>query len=328
MLKANNHKDVQKLKGILAEHNFPEAGDLEIEKNLSEPSQKVIEDENITEENNNYKETSETAFVSGKCYIQTKYQFAEDQSATVLENHVYKERKVIEVDDENEIENEIKYSDESSGSEYVPEDRGNQSEDQSEAKPRVEQSENEDQDVKKKRKRVRRCQVNELKWCDRMNQQKRESGKMETDSGIETVCFICNETIVYDGVIVTRGLETLINTSKERKDNHHLMLQGKSSLQMHRTCQKRYTAKSRGYFTNPNITSLPTKPLDHLISPKRKKVRESSRFDFVVNCLFCGLPANQVKIKKGVKKRVSMRMVTDSEFQKLIRRQNPNKLSS
>ncbi|CAH1108342.1 unnamed protein product [Psylliodes chrysocephalus] len=159
MLEANNYQDVQKLDGILAEHNFPEAGDLEIEKNVSEQSQKVIEDENITEENNNYKESSETAFVPGKCDIQTKYQ------------------KAVEVDDENEIENEIKYSDESSGSEYVPEDRGNQSKDQSKAEPRVEQSENENQDVEKKIKRVRRCQVNELKWSDRMNRLKRESGQ-------------------------------------------------------------------------------------------------------------------------------------------------------
>lgn len=141
---------------------------------------------------------------------------------------------------------------------------------------------------------------------------------MDMESGINTLCFVCNETIMYDGVIVTRGMETLIETSKERKDNHHVMLQGKSSLQMHRSCQKRYTAKSRGKFTNPNLTSPPTKPLAHLLSPKRKKVRECSRFDFASNCLFCGLPANQVKIKKGVKKRVPMRIVMDSDFKKLL----------
>ena len=97
-----------------------------------------------------------------------------------------------------------------------------------------------------------------------------------------------------DSVTVTRGLDTIINSSISRKDGIAEKLQGLSSICVHRTCRKNYTRMS-------SIESV-LRP-----SPKKCKTLRSSlsSFDFKMHCLFygdvCDLSAEKKKPlnKKG-----------------------------
>lgn len=107
--------------------------------------------------------------------------------------------------------------------------------------------------------------------------------KMDDHSSI-SVCFLCKKEVSGDdGVNVTRGLETLVKVSKERKDNHDKFLQQQSSVHMHELCRKRYTLKRNESFPYKNFVPDETKRFDHLNSPQKKKPRDS--FDFKSNCV-------------------------------------------
>lgn len=125
---------------------------------------------------------------------------------------------------------------------------------------------------------------------------------MEVDDESSTpVCFICDEPLIEDVVKVTRGIQTFINVSKSRQDNHHVFLEKVSSVNVHERCRKRYSVMKNGKLEigNKRFTKDETRRYDHLVSPKRKKKRESCPpFDFQANCFFCGLPASMEHKKK------------------------------
>lgn len=111
------------------------------------------------------------------------------------------------------------------------------------------------------------------------------------------VCFICREAVSEDDTTVTRGLDMLIRVSKERGDNHHIFLEKESSLKVHQECRRRYTVRSGEKLVYHEFSKDETTRFDHLTSPKRKKRRSNSAFDFQANCLFCTQPAPQIRHK-------------------------------
>lgn len=97
--------------------------------------------------------------------------------------------------------------------------------------------------------------------------------KMEVNSAT-AVCFLCKEPVSTDAVTVTRGLETLIHVSKERKDKHHIFLDKQTSVQMHKQCRRRYILKCRnGGFQCNDFVSDETKKLEQL-SQEEKRAQE------------------------------------------------------
>lgn len=142
---------------------------------------------------------------------------------------------------------------------------------------------------------------------------------MEVGENYRTdVCFICDEPLIENVVKVARGLETFINVSKFRKDNHHVFLEKQSSVEVHERCRKRYSVMKRGKLGigNKGFTKDSTTRYDHLVSPKRKKRRESCpRFNFQANCFFCGLPASIAHKQKMRGRCERFNLVRDSALQ-------------
>lgn len=129
---------------------------------------------------------------------------------------------------------------------------------------------------------------------------------MEGQSSSETVCFVCKLEIIDDPINVTRGLANLIEISKEREDNYHLLLQDKSSVLMHKNCRQRYIMKRANVLRYVDLTPAVPKPFSHLLSPKKKKGRISESFDLSRACLFCGSSHSTAKDP--------LRLVQNSEY--------------
>ena len=92
---------------------------------------------------------------------------------------------------------------------------------------------------------------------------------MDSDDDPE-LCVLCGKELLHhDAVTVTRGVDTLINSSIRRNDDIAEKLQGLSSICVHQTCRKNYTRVS-------SIASVLTP------SPKKCKTLRSSlsSFDF------------------------------------------------
>lgn len=136
------------------------------------------------------------------------------------------------------------------------------------------------------------------------------SRNMEEESGSETVCFVCERQLIDDTVKVTDGLANLIQVSKERKDEHHLMLEEKTSILMHRECRKKYIMKRKNVLGFRDLTPAVSKPFSHLLSPKKKKSRFSEPFDLSSGCMFCKSSASSAKDP--------LRLVQDPKYQKEV----------
>ena len=62
---------------------------------------------------------------------------------------------------------------------------------------------------------------------------------------MQNLCLICEEELSQgETVTVTRGLETIINSSMRRKDEIAEKLEGLSSICVHVMCRKSYTRES------------------------------------------------------------------------------------
>lgn len=113
-------------------------------------------------------------------------------------------------------------------------------------------------------------------------------------------CFICKKHLT-DGktVVVSRGMQTLIDASAARDDEFIDYLKSQKSVTIYVDCRKSYTRKSsiavvkRQHEDDAASTSK--------ISPPRTRTRVSeSGFSFKQNCLFCGNEANEEAEKKKV----------------------------
>ena len=96
------------------------------------------------------------------------------------------------------------------------------------------------------------------------------------------VCFICDELLDNDEVMVTtgreKGLKTFIESSKKRKE--HVQLSKKSALEIHERCRKNYS--------NERMIATHLKKVEQ----GREQVKRCSieePFSFKTHCFLCGL---------------------------------------
>ncbi|CAH0381987.1 unnamed protein product [Bemisia tabaci] len=143
---------------------------------------------------------------------------------------------------------------------------------------------------------------------------------MEQDT--ETVCVLCGTLITIDNRVVAKdkALLTLIEASHERDDDRwvewEVLNASKQSIQVHSTCRKNYTRR------NSILAAVKNRPADDVpqcASPIKKKLRVSDHvFNFVENCMFCGLDAGEEFEQKQLKypkdRRVRVVRVESLEF--------------
>lgn len=115
-------------------------------------------------------------------------------------------------------------------------------------------------------------------------------------------CFICEETLSHGETVIVkeRGIKTLIESSRERKDNKQLFLSGLNCVTVHVKCHKSYINKKL------IIASLKAKKKN---APTVIAARRSSipSFDFKTTCLFCVEDASVEFIKRQTKRIVARR---------------------
>lgn len=58
------------------------------------------------------------------------------------------------------------------------------------------------------------------------------------------ICIFCKKELEDSAVTVTKGLQTIIRTSIERKDSIHLALRNVNIIKVHNECRKQYTRPS------------------------------------------------------------------------------------
>lgn len=75
----------------------------------------------------------------------------------------------------------------------------------------------------------------------------------------DSKCFICDDflSIKESVVIKERGLKTLINSSKQRKDGKHKSLEGRWFVTVHSNCRKSYV-KEQSIATSTTTTTQNT----------------------------------------------------------------------
>lgn len=108
----------------------------------------------------------------------------------------------------------------------------------------------------------------------------------------ESVCLLCDEQLDEQKITVVkeRGIQTLINSSIERRDGKHGTLKKESCIPVHEKCRIAYNKKS-------NICKALFKPSD------AKETRSGlDLFDFKKNCIFCGNAADDTFMKLELKK--------------------------
>lgn len=114
----------------------------------------------------------------------------------------------------------------------------------------------------------------------------------------DPLCVICGEALnVGKTVTVTRGLQTLFNTSKRRQDGLHEYFSDVNSLTVHSECRK--------YYTMPSLIAKEISQRDHATVCERPTKRtKDTGFNFKTHCLFCGEEASvKVETKKAKKYR-------------------------
>lgn len=98
------------------------------------------------------------------------------------------------------------------------------------------------------------------------------------------VCFICDKVLNNDVEKVTtvreKGLKTFIESSKKRKDDHHVQLSKKSAVEVHEKCRKNY-----------NDVKMITAYLKKVEEGREQVQRRSTEppFNFKTQCFMCGL---------------------------------------
>lgn len=135
-------------------------------------------------------------------------------------------------------------------------------------------------------------------------------------------CFICEEPFAEDEKTTTpqrRGIETLINASKERKDNksYKYKLKDKECVTIHEKCYKSYTHPS-------NIKAHKKRQNFQVGSTSTRATFVA--FEFDQNCLFCGKDAsekflkNQAKLKNTSKRQGVSKVSAEETHNNILRR--------
>ncbi|KAK3923564.1 Tyrosine--tRNA ligase [Frankliniella fusca] len=90
-------------------------------------------------------------------------------------------------------------------------------------------------------------------------------------------CILCDDTKCGDVVCVKRGLETLVEVSKKKKDGIAAKLHGRDSITVHKDCRKKYINHVKEVAECDKENNVPL-----------KRRSSSSIFDFNAHCLYCG----------------------------------------
>ena len=95
-----------------------------------------------------------------------------------------------------------------------------------------------------------------------------------------TTCFICNKSVSEGETSkVTKGLETLIRVSKERKDEAYTFLQNVGMIEVHKACRHEYI-KQR------NIEKH-IKQKAEQVDDRSLRSSSSDTFNFKQECFIC-----------------------------------------
>lgn len=98
---------------------------------------------------------------------------------------------------------------------------------------------------------------------------------------LNNTCVICNQEVKNDGVNVTKGINSLIKSSIERKDEIHKLLANVDVIKVHNICRQNYTRPSN---IKAALKSQNSEP-----STSQRFLRElQNTFDFKHDCLLCG----------------------------------------
>ncbi|XP_063235988.1 uncharacterized protein LOC134538524 [Bacillus rossius redtenbacheri] len=126
---------------------------------------------------------------------------------------------------------------------------------------------------------------------------------------INSLCIFCGKELEGGTVIVTKGIQTIIDASLSRKDNLHEKLEGKTNVRVHSVCRQNYTRptsiKAAIALTQSSDVQLPTSSC-YLRSSEEK-------FDFKSNCFICGKTAI-VDLKVPLERRVGIHQITTLEI--------------
>lgn len=123
------------------------------------------------------------------------------------------------------------------------------------------------------------------------------------------ICAICGVEIEEgEQVIVERGVQTLIQTSKDRRDEKHIVFELLGKVPLHKSCRKNYTRRSSIISANKeNIR--PSSPQSNTLLRS-----EAKRFNFRSDCLFCGKTASVPDSKLPKNRRLDVCNVATLEF--------------
>lgn len=93
-------------------------------------------------------------------------------------------------------------------------------------------------------------------------------------------CLLCGDEIVSDEVLVTKGINKIIESSKLWKDNVGRLLANVQEITLHAACRKKYT--------DPRKIAAGLK----MREARRSSLRSSlcSPFDYKLDCVVCGTP--------------------------------------
>lgn len=97
----------------------------------------------------------------------------------------------------------------------------------------------------------------------------------------DIICLLCGEALDADVVVVSRGLNTIVQSSLKRNDDVHLLIEGKQSITVHKKCRRDYTRPS----SSSSSVSLSHRDTHILSTSTRQSVE---LFDFKINCFICG----------------------------------------
>lgn len=122
-------------------------------------------------------------------------------------------------------------------------------------------------------------------------------------------CAICEVEIENrEQVVVERGLQNLMQASKDRGDEKHTIFEVLGKVPLHKTCRKNYTRKSSIASANKENT----RPR----SPQASAVlrSEAKGFNFHSDCVFCGETASVPDSKLPKNRRLDVCNVATVEF--------------
>lgn len=103
----------------------------------------------------------------------------------------------------------------------------------------------------------------------------------------DAVCIICNDPGGQLVNVQTRGIQTLIASSKRRRDNKYKILERMESVLAHKNCTKNYNRESS--------IQTAAKEFSQKLVEGRRSMKDAVTFDFASLCFFCGDVLNESK---------------------------------